>query len=100
MRTEIYLKFKPFEGNFNTAVKSNFVRFSKKELDAFDEVLKAHRGTPLTRQQRSCPHCLLTVIKGVAEEYFKFKNSPAGKKADKVQTEDVDNGESTSESEE
>ena len=83
MTTEIYLKFKDYEDKFQTVLHGNFVRFTTRELDAFNTVLKEHNGKGLTPSQRTCPHCLLTAVKAVANEYFKFKESPHGKKVEK-----------------
>lgn len=83
MTTEVYKKFKEYETKFQTAVHSNFVRFTTRELDAFNAVLKEHDGKGLTNSQRHCPHCLLTAIKKVAAEFYKFKDSPWGKKVER-----------------
>ena len=83
MTGEVYRKFRQYEQKFVTATRSNFVRFTTRELDAFNEVLKEHKGEGLSRSQRSCPHCLLTEIKRVAQEYFKYKDSPWGKKIER-----------------
>lgn len=79
MTTENYLAFKQYEQKLQSALHSNYARFTAKELEAFSQVLSNHRGTPLSRQERSCPHCLLAALKKVAEEYFKFEQSPRGK---------------------
>lgn len=83
MTGEVYRKLRVYEPKFNTAIRSNFVRFTTRELDAFNEVLVEHNGQGLSRSQRSCPHCLLTEIKKVAAEYFKYKDSPWGRKIEK-----------------
>ena len=92
MKTEIFLKFKDYEDKFNTAVHYNYIRFTRSELDAFNEVYKEHKGQGLTPSQRTCPHCLLTAVKGIAAEYFRFKDSPVGKKLEKQQNEEKDSG--------
>ena len=83
MKKEVYQKFREYEQKFNTALYSNFVRFTTRELNAFNEIVKEHRGQGLTPSQRTCPHCLLTEIKKIATEYFKYKESPWGKKLEK-----------------
>lgn len=83
MTKEVYKKLKEYESKFQTVLHGNFVRFTTKELDAFNEVLKEHNGKGLTQSQRTCPHCLLTAVKQVAGEYYKYKESPWGRKAEK-----------------
>ena len=79
MTKDNYLAFKEFEGKLNSAYNSGFARFSAPELEQFSKVLEAHRGTPLSRQERSCPHCLLKTLKQVAEDFYKYEQSPRGK---------------------
>ena len=79
MTKENYLAFKEYEAKLSSAYNSGFARFTAQELEAFSQVLSNHRGTPLSRQERSCPHCLLVTLKKVAEEYYKYEQSPRGK---------------------
>lgn len=79
MTTENYLAFKEFENKLASAKNSGFARFSAPELERFSQILSKHRGTPLSRQERTCPHCLLVTLKKVAEEFYKFQDSPRGK---------------------
>lgn len=79
MNRENYLAFKEYEKKLQSALHSGFARFTAQELEAFSQVLSNHRGTPLSRQERSCPHCLLTTLKKVAEEYYRYQDSPRGK---------------------
>lgn len=71
--------FRPFEAQLSSAARSSYARFRPSEKTAFSEAVTAWRGTPLTRQENSCPSCFLKVIKKVAEEYFRYKESPRGK---------------------
>lgn len=93
MTKENYLAFKEFEQKLGSALHSGFARFSAPELEKFSQILSQHRGTPLSRQERTCPHCLLTTLKKVAEEYYKYEQSPRGKALLKQQEEE--NGEET-----
>ena len=79
MTKENYLAFKEFENKLASAKNSGFARFSAPELEKFSSILANHRGTPLSRQERTCPHCLLTTLKKVAEEFYKYQDSPRGK---------------------
>lgn len=79
MNKDNYLGFKEFEPKFNSAIHSGFARFSAPELERFSKALANHRGTPLSRQERSCPRCLLKTLKQVAEEFYKYQDSPRGK---------------------
>lgn len=79
MTTEFFKRFMPYERNFVTATHSNFIRFTRSDIDKFDAVLKDYRGKGLTSTERNCQHCMLTVVKAVASDYFKFKDSPRGK---------------------
>lgn len=85
MTTEFFLKFKPYERQFYTAIHSNFIRFTHAEIEEFDKVLKEYKGQGLTRSQRTCQHCMLTVMKAVGTDYFRFKDSPRGKSILKAQ---------------
>lgn len=96
MTTEVYKKLKQYETKFQTAVYSNFVRFTSTELNAFNEILKEHDGKGLTNSQRTCPRCLLNAIKTVAAEYYKFKDSPWGKRIEK-QEKDANDGDTADE---
>ena len=82
MKTEIYKKLKEFDAKFISASNTGFVRFSAPEVERFSSILAEYRGTPLSRQERSCPRCFFKTLKEVGNDYFKFKNSPRGKKVD------------------
>lgn len=79
MTKENYLALKEFENKLTSAKNSGFARFSAPELEKFSQILAKHRGTPLSRQERTCSHCLLTTLKRVADEYQKYEESPRGK---------------------
>lgn len=79
MTTEFFKRFLPYERQFYTAIHSNFIRFTKTAMDEFDAILKDYRGNGLTSTERNCQHCMLTVMKAVGTDYFKFKDSPRGK---------------------
>lgn len=79
MTKDNYLAFREFEPKFNSALHSGFARFSAPELEKFSQILSSHRGAPLSRQERTCPHCLLVTLKKVADEYYKYEQSPRGK---------------------
>ena len=79
MIKENYLAFREFEGKLSSALHSGFARFSSPELEKFSSILANHRGTPLSRQERTCPRCLLKTLKQVAEEFYKYQDSPRGK---------------------
>ena len=79
MTKENYLALKEYEQKLSSAYNSGYARFTAQELEAFSQVLSNHRGTPLSRQERSCPHCLLVTLKKVAEEFYKYQDSPRGK---------------------
>ena len=83
MTSEVYKKLKKFEGQLNSALHYNFARMRPGEVEEVSEALREHRGTPLTKQERTCSHCFLTAMKKLAADYFKFKDSPWGKKIDK-----------------
>lgn len=92
MKTDIYIKFKPYEDRFRSAVHSGFIRFTRPEMDAFSKIVEEHRGYGITANERTCPHCTLTLIKKIANEYFTFKNSPRGKKVDKEAENEIEDG--------
>lgn len=79
MTKDNYLAFKEFENKLTSAKNSGFARFSAPELEKFSQILAKHRGTPLSRQERTCPRCLLKTLKQVAEEFYKYQDSPRGK---------------------
>lgn len=82
MKTEVYKKLKKYEGQLNSALRCGYARLTSPQLNEISDILNEHRGTALTRQERSCSHCLLQTLKRLGEEFYKFKDSPWGKKAD------------------
>lgn len=84
-----YIAFKPFERQLNSAKHTNYARFEHNEFLAFGEAVKGWRGTELTKNEKSCRHCLLTLCKKVADEYFKYKDSPWGKRIDNEGNEEI-----------
>ena len=79
MTKDNYLAFKEYETKLYSAVHSGYARFTAKEVEAFSKILERHRGTPLSRQERTCPRCFLSTLKKIAEEYNKYEQSPRGK---------------------
>lgn len=79
MTYEQYQAFKPFEAQLKSAKASNYARFPHKELLAFAEAVKLWRGSNMTNSEKSCSHCLLTLLKKIADEYLKYEASPRGK---------------------
>lgn len=96
MKAQDYKNFQQFERHLQSAKNTNYVRFAAGDLKVFSEYVQQWRGTPLTRQEQSCPHCFLQVCKKVAEEYFKYQNSPRGRQM----TKEEGNGENESVAEE
>lgn len=94
MKTEVYKKLKEFDKQLSSAVNSGFARFSAPELEKLSQAISEHRGTPLSRQERTCPRCLLKTLKQVAEEYYKYEQSPRGKALLKEMEGEVEQNES------
>lgn len=90
-----YVNFKPFEGQLSTAKHSSYARFRPSEKNAFSEAVAAWRGTPLTRQENSCPSCFLKLIKKVAEEFYRYQDSPRGRQMIKEMAEAGEDGNDT-----
>lgn len=79
MTKEQFLGFQPFEKQLTSAINSNYARFPHRELLEFDKVVAKWRGKGLGNNEKSCPHCLLRLLKEVGTEYFRYKDSPRGK---------------------
>lgn len=88
MTKDNFLAFQPFEKQLTSAKHNNYARFQHKELLEFDKSVALWRGEGLKKNERSCPHCLLQLLKKVADEYFRYKDSPRGKALLKSQNED------------
>lgn len=89
MTTEIYKKLKVYEDKLSSALYSSYARFRSPELEDLSSILNEHRGSPLSRQERSCSRCFLKALQQLAKEYFAFQKSPWGKKADKAEEEPI-----------
>ena len=87
MDKNCFLGFQPFEKQLSTAKHTNYARFPHKELLEFDKVVEQWRGSGLTKSEKSCPHCLLVLLKKIADEYFRYMESPRGKALLKSQNE-------------
>ena len=92
MKAQDYIAFKPFEKELSSAKTASYVRFKRPDFNKFAEVVKQWRGKEVTPNERSCMHGLLKLCKQVAEEYFRYKNSPQGKKIDKQDAADNEEG--------
>lgn len=79
MKLQDFKNFQQFEKKLNSARSTNYVRFLGGEFKVFGGFVKEWRGSDLTQNEKSCPHCLLTLCKKIAEEYFRYKESPRGK---------------------
>lgn len=79
MTKEHFLTFQPFEKQLASAKNSNFARFPHRELLEFDKAVAKWRGKGLGNNEKTCPHCLLRLLKEVGAEYFRYKDSPRGK---------------------
>lgn len=92
MTYEIYKRFSEFEKQIMAAKNNNYTRFEHRDFLKFGEIVKDWRGKELTRNEKSCSKCLLTLTKQVADDYIKYQNSPGGKK--KIAKENgIENGE-------
>ena len=85
MKVEQYKQLKQFEHSMDSARRVGYARMNFRELDTFGKIYEELYGAELTRQQKSCPRCVLKAIKRVAEDYFKFKDSPWGRRVDKAE---------------
>lgn len=79
MTKEQFLAFQPYEKQLTSAVHTNYARFPHKELLEFEKAVIVWRGEGLKKNEKTCPHCLLTLLKSIATEYFRYKDSPRGK---------------------
>lgn len=88
MKTEIYLRLKPYEHYLEQAQK-DYMRIPSPDFKVMADIYAEHFGKALTPSERTCGHCQLKAMKRLATDYFKFKESPYGKGLEK-------NGESKS----
>ena len=79
MTYEQYLAFTPWEKQLKSAKDSNYARFPHKEMLLFEKSVEKWRGEGLKRNEKTCSHCFLTLLKKIADEYFKYQNSGRGK---------------------
>ena len=93
MKLQDFKNFQQFDKQLRSAKNTNYVRFQGSEFRAFGAVVKEWRGSELTQNEKSCPHCLLTLCKKIAEEYFRYASSPKGK----AYLKGVENGDETDE---
>ena len=75
MKTEIYKSLKPYEHYLEQA-KKDYMRVPSPDFNALAEIYKEHFGKALTPSERTCGHCQLKALKRLAEDYYKFKESP------------------------
>lgn len=90
MKTEVYKKLKPFE-NYLTQARKDYMRVPSRDFAALATIYAEHFGKALTASERTCGHCQLKALKRLAEDYFKFKDSPYCKGLEK-QEETAQNG--------
>ena len=75
MKTDIYKRLKPYE-NYLAQARKDYMRVPSPDFNALAEIYKDHFGKALTASERTCGHCQLRALKRLAEDYFKFKDSP------------------------
>lgn len=92
MKAQDYINFKPFEKELESARNHNYVRFPHNVFLDFSEAVNQWRGRGVQPNEKTCMHCLLRLVKEIAAEYFKYKNSPQGKKIDKQDAADNEEG--------
>lgn len=72
MTKEFYLRLKPFEKKLDSAIRSNYVHFPKRDFDVFQSVYEEYYGKPLTAQEKSCSVCKLRAVQKIGKEYFAY----------------------------
>ena len=92
MKTETFNKLTPYE-EYLTQAKKDYMRVPSRTFSVIAEIFKEHFGKPLTASEMSCGRCQLKALKRLAEDYFKFKESPYYKGLTKQEEEEI-NGES------
>lgn len=88
MTKDQFIAFQPFEKQLVSAKSSNYARFPHRELLEFDKSVTLWRGEGLKKNEKTCPHCLLQLLKKIADEYNRYKDSPRGKALLKAQNEE------------
>lgn len=79
MTTEQYKKLREFADKYEES-RHGYVRATKTDMDRFSVVYKEVYGREVNRSQRTCPHCIFKLFKTVAEDFWAFEKTPAGKK--------------------
>lgn len=89
MTTEQYKKLRKYAGKFEET-RHGFVRVTRTEMDEFSSIYWEIYGKEVTRNQRTCPHCVLKLFKQVAGDFWNFEKSPAYKKLVKAESDGAD----------
>lgn len=79
MTQDSFRAFLPFVKQIKGAKHSNYARFPHKEFMEFEKAVKVWRGEGLKKNEKTCPHCLLTLLKSICEDFEKYERSPKGK---------------------
>ena len=75
MKTEIFNKLQPYEEYLRQAMK-DYMRVPSGKYKEIAAIYAEHFGRELTPGELSCGKCQLRALKRLAEEYYKFKDSP------------------------
>ena len=79
MTYEIYKRLEAFETPLMSARNTNYARVPHKDLAELESIVKELRGNGLTQSEKSCTSCFLKLLKWLAEELLKYRNSPRGR---------------------
>lgn len=101
MKLEMYERLKPYEEYFRQARK-DYMRVPSTKYRELAELYAEHFGKRLTPGEMSCGRCQLRALKQLAEDYYKFQDSPYYKgllakqqEKDNGQSESVENTETS-----
>lgn len=75
MKADIYKRLKPYE-NYLEQARKDYMRVPSRDFNVIAGIYEEHFGKGLTPSERTCGHCQLRALKRLAEDYFKFKDSP------------------------
>ena len=87
MKGDTYKKLKKYEGAMQCAATCGYIRLSMTQVSEFADLYEQTFWKALTRQQRTCGHCLQKAAVALWNEYQRYKNSPWGKKIDNADQE-------------
>lgn len=72
MTKETYDVLTPFANRLSSVSSVGWTRMSRAEVDTINSVAKDAVGYELTKGQKTCPHCVLKLLKALDKAYKEY----------------------------